>query len=222
MAHTFGRLGRIALVIAGISYPFLAHRVIAVDGQTTLLSVALAVAPIALFGLWLLSRAGNRGIGAAVLLLALAVVATASVAGVGQGLVLACGVPHAIAYLSLLWIFGRTLLPGREPIVTRLARIVHGHLPGEIVDYTRRVTWAWCLFFACQVALSLLLYLFAPRAAWSLFVNVLSGPLVALMFVSEYVWRLYRYRNFQHSSLMQVVRAFTRRNTISTSPNSQS
>lgn len=222
MAHTFSRLGKIALLIAAASYPFLAHSVIAADGRTTLLGVALAVAPIALFGLWLMTLAGKRGIGAAVLLLALAVIATVSVAGVGQGLVLACGLPHAIAYLSLLWIFGRTLISGREPIVTRFARIVHGQLPAEIDSYTRRVTWAWCIFFASQVVLSLLLYAFAPRTAWSLFVNVLSGPSVALMFVCEYLWRLYRYRNFQHSSLMQAVRAFTRRNAVATSPHSQS
>ena len=220
MAHPFVRLGKIALVIAGIGYPFLAHSIIIVDHQTTPLNVALVVAPIALFGVWLLARAGNRGIGAIALLIALGMMAIVG-SGVGSGLVLACGVPHAIANISLLGFFGRTLLPGHEAMITRLARIVHGHLPPYITEYTRRVTAAWCVFFAAQVVLSVLLYAFAPLAAWSLFVNVLNGPLVVLMFVGEYLWRLYRYPRFQHTSIMQVIRVFARRNTIPASPNSQ-
>jgi uncharacterized membrane protein len=219
MAPQFGRLGKIALVIAGVGYPFLAHRMI-VDDRTTLFNVALMVAPIALFGLWLMLRPGNRGVGAVALLIASAAVAMV-VSGVGQGVELACGVPHAIAYMSLLWFFGRTLLPGHEPVITRLARTVHGHLPDYITEYTRHVTAAWCVFFAGQIVLSGLLYAFASLAAWSLFVNVLNGPLVVLMFVGEYLWRLYRYPRFQHSSLMEVIRVFARRKTVPAPPSSQ-
>src|SRR3569623_1230688 len=82
------------------------------------------------------------------------------------GLVLTAGAPHAVSYLGLLAIFGQSLLPGREPIVTYFARAIHGGLAPEIENYTRRVTWAWCGFFALQIAGSALLLMHAPLAWW--------------------------------------------------------
>jgi uncharacterized membrane protein len=55
---------------------------------------------------------------------------------------------------------------------------------------------------------SLLLFAFAPLPAWSLFVNVLSLPLIVAMFVAEYIYRVLRYRQFSHVSLLTAVRAF--------------
>src|SRR6185436_6251882 len=48
--------------------------------------------------------------------------------------------------MGLMWLFGRTLLPGREPLVTFIARLVHGPLPAPIMRYTRNVTRAWTAF----------------------------------------------------------------------------
>jgi len=82
-------------------------------------------------------------------------------------------------------VFGRTLLPGREPLVTGLARLIHEHMTPVLLRYTRQVTVAWTLFFLGSAALSVLLFLWAPIEAWSVFANILSLPLVALMFVVE-------------------------------------
>jgi uncharacterized membrane protein len=125
------------------------------------------------------------------------------------GLAAAYGIPHAAIYLSLLWLFARTLRPGREPLITRLARRVHGTLPPEHDAYTRRVTGAWCVFFATQIVMSALLFGFASLSHWSLFINVLNFPLLALMFVGEYGYRLIRHREFPHASLLDGVRAFS-------------
>jgi len=119
------------------------------------------------------------------------------------------GVPHAAAYLFMLWLFGRTLARGREPIITRVARRVRGSLPPEMESYTRRLTIAWCVFFAAQLAASALLLGLGLLEAWSLFVNVLNFPLVALMFVGDYLYRVIRYRHLPQSSIPTVVRAFT-------------
>jgi hypothetical protein len=118
------------------------------------------------------------------------------------------GVSHAAAFLALLWYFGRTLLGGREPLITRLARSVHGSLPPEIVAFTRRVTAAWCVFFASQVLLSALLFAFAPFEAWSLFVNVLNLPLLALMFIGDHLYRAIRFPDYPRPSIARVLRAF--------------
>ncbi len=119
------------------------------------------------------------------------------------------GLPHTAIYLSLLWFFGQTLRRGKEPLVTRLARRVHGTLPPELVEYTRRVTIAWCVFFATQMVISMLLFNLASINSWSLFINVLNLPLLALMFSGEYVYRGIRHREFPHASFLDGIRAFS-------------
>jgi len=117
-------------------------------------------------------------------------------------------VPSVIVYAALTWLFGRTLVTGREALVTRLARHVHGTLPDDITAYTRQVTWAWCLLFGAMAFASLLLFALGRLETWSLFVNVLTFPLIAGMFVVEYAYRLLRFRTFSHVSLLTAVRAF--------------
>ena len=117
-------------------------------------------------------------------------------------------VPYLVVYLGLLWLFGRTLVRGRQPLITRLASFVHGGLPADITRYTRQVTWAWCIFFAAMALTSVLLFAFAPLPAWSVFNNLLNLPLVVAMYLCESIWRRRRYPNFSHASMATVYRAF--------------
>ncbi len=118
------------------------------------------------------------------------------------------GITHAAAFLALLWYFGRTLAGAREPLITRLARSVHGSLSPEIAAFTRRVTIAWCVFFASQVLLSALLLAFAPFETWSLFVNLLNLPLLILMFVGDHLYRAIRFPDHPRPSMARILRAF--------------
>jgi uncharacterized membrane protein len=116
---------------------------------------------------------------------------------------------HVSIYLGLLWLFVRTLRHGREPLVTRIARRVRGGaLPLEVIGYTRRVTQAWCIFFACMAMASTALFAFAPLPVWSLFANLLNLPLVVVMFLAEYGVRITRLRHLQHSPITAAARAF--------------
>jgi len=126
----------------------------------------------------------------------------------GLGFAAAYGLPHAAAYLLLLWYFGRSLREGREPLITRVARKVRGTLSPEIDRYTRRLTVAWCVFFGAQVAVSVVLLALAPLQTWSFFVNVLNAPLVVTMFLADFVYRSVRFRNQQVTSIPRIWRAF--------------
>jgi uncharacterized membrane protein len=70
-----------------------------------------------------------------------------------------------------------------------VARRARGVLSETLLRYTRRVTMVWCGFFASQILISFLLWLLAPLAWWSAFVNLASLPLVSLMFAAELTWR---------------------------------
>ena len=74
--------------------------------------------------------------------------------------------------------------------------------------YTRRVTWAWCMFCGAQLAVSLVLLLTATDEVWSFFVNVMDLPLLLTMFAVEYCWRLYRFWEYPHGSILDIVRVF--------------
>jgi uncharacterized membrane protein len=126
------------------------------------------------------------------------------------------GLPHAMAYSALLLGFGYTLLPGHEAVLTRAVNAVRGPLPAEMVVHTRRVTLAWCCFFAAQLVGSMALYVFAPLEIWSFFINVLNLPLVVLMFVAEGLYRFFRFRDFpmdRFSDIIRVVAKTTEKRT---------
>src|SRR3954468_9333216 len=74
-----------------------------------------------------------------------------------QLLVPLAGLPHAVVYSSLLWFFGRTLRSGHEALITTVAGRYHGPLPSYMEGYTRKLTGAWCVFFAAQLLGSALL-----------------------------------------------------------------
>jgi len=117
-------------------------------------------------------------------------------------------VPYLAVYLGLLWLFGRTLRAGQQALITRLATHVHGEISVPMARYTRRVTLAWCVFFAAMALVSLLLFLFEPLPVWSVFNSLLNLPLVVIMYLGEYAWRTWRYPDFPHASVATVFRAF--------------
>jgi len=202
-----GRVVAVALVAGLIGYEVLTHWSV-VSGRAAWLGAVLSLAPALACTLWFAVSSRRPAflvlaaalVGAVAVLLFLRTSAPARTA--------LYPIPSVVIYLVLLWMFGRTLMPGREALVTRLARHVHGTLPDDITAYTRRVTWAWCLFFVVMAGTSILLFDFASLETWSLFANVLNLPLVALMFVAEYAYRVLRYRDFSHVPLLTAVRAF--------------
>jgi uncharacterized membrane protein len=86
-----------------------------------------------------------------------------------------------------------------------MARRLHGTISEEVRSYTRRVTYAWCVFFAMQLTASVALFVFAPLVLWSFFVNILDIPLVATMFVAEYLFRIHWLQDPPRHSLSAIL-----------------
>ncbi len=112
----------------------------------------------------------------------------------------------ANAALGLM--FGLTLRPGRTPLITQFAQILHSDCDANMIRYTRTVTWVWVGFFAAMCLISLGLFFFAPLQAWSVFINLLAWPLVAALFVLEFGWRKYAHPEFEAISIQQGIQAF--------------
>lgn len=127
-----------------------------------------------------------------------------------------------VAFIALIgsW-FGRSLRPGRVPLITRIVAALEG-LPADQVApdlraYTRVLTAAWAGLLALLATINLLLALIATpagllasagvaapvtitREQWSWFANLLNYGIVGTAFVAEYWvrkrWFPDRYRSF--------------------------
>jgi uncharacterized membrane protein len=202
--------GKIVVVIA-FAFIFLGYQLLlhnnAISGHLTPISATLVLAPFAV-ALYLAIAAETSWRGALLLTSAVAMLTVAAAAIYGlPDFTFIYGMPHLIANLFLTWIFARTLKASRVPMITAIALRVHGSLADELISYTRRITLAWSLFFAFQVVGSLLLYRFASLNTWSIFINILDMPMVVLMFLCEYVYRVLRFPD-HHSALLVGIKAY--------------
>jgi uncharacterized membrane protein len=117
---------------------------------------------------------------------------------------------HAGLHIALGLGFGLTLRRGNTPLISALAQSLHTHFTPAMQAYTRWLTGAWTVYFFGMVAISGLVYLFAPWPWWSFFGNVLS-PLCALLFaLVEHQLRYLRHPDFERVRLLDVVGAYRR------------
>jgi uncharacterized membrane protein len=134
-----------------------------------------------------------------------------AITGVLAAVALRWGPTHALflppVAISLFFCvaFGKTLLPGQQPLVTRIARLEREELSPELSAYTRRVTWVWTGFLLIVTLESLLLAIYASVEVWSLFANMLNYIFIATLFVAEYVYRINRFGRAGHTSLRRVL-----------------
>jgi len=194
----------VALVVIG--YPVLMHWLLT-SGQWPQLTLLLALAPFGLLPLSLLAAAQPlwAALAAAALLLASAWGWQALLHG--QDLLYLL---QNVGMQSLMaGAFGHTLLPGREPLISQLARRIHrDDYSLEIARYTRQATWAWTLYFVVMALASLVLFAAAPLAVWSYFVNFISFFTLGGMFVAEYAARRWRLRGIRHMGFLQSVKLY--------------
>lgn len=175
--------------------------------QDSAWALAVVLGPLVI-----LTAAAAWGAGQRVLAVAgtLAALAVAGVAWSGQGLparwlYLA---QHAGIHVALAAWFGATLRPGAEPLVSALARRVHGEFTPALARYTRKVTLAWTLYFAGMAAASLLLFAAGRFATWSLLANILTPLFTAAFFVGEYLVRYRLHPEFERVGLQQALQAW--------------
>jgi uncharacterized membrane protein len=208
-ALRWGRAVQVALLAAAGVSPLVTHAA-TVTGRGFLPAAALAAVQAGV-ALTLRGLPGDRqgwaGWGWSRLVLPAAALAWVAGRLLGRGLLAVSGVSHALISGGLLVVFGATLLPGRTPLVTGLARRLDPNHHAGMEGYTRGVTAAWAVFFAVQLAVSGLLLVAAPAAWWSLWINVLDLPLAAAMFVAEYGVRRLRFRRQRHVTVPEIVRA---------------
>ncbi len=156
-------------------------------------------------------RRRNRRLATLLAAAMLMILAAGALQSPGQGLRMAAGVTHAVLYGTLLASFAVTLLPGRTDMITGIAQRLNPRFQTDMRPYTRRVTRAWCGFFAAELAISAVLLAAAPREWWLVFINFLHLPLVGAMFAAEYAVRLRTFPDRQSTRVTAMLRGLRRR-----------
>jgi len=155
------------------------------------------------------------------------VLALAGIAALCLQAVLGVLVPAPLLYLGqhvginlgLAWWFASGLRAGQEALITRMASLVHRHMPPAMVAYTRNVTRAWVVYFIAMSTVSLLVFALARFETWAWFANFATPLALAAMFGGE---RLLRYRlhpDFERSSVTDAIRAY--RQAFAATPSSR-
>lgn len=197
----------LALIALVVTWAILAHLGSAGNGNSDF-SAALATLPFVALVIILLWRVGNP---------LWMVVGGLTVLGLlawtwptlRQNIALLYYVQHLGTNLALGALFGRSLSGTHEALVTQFARMAHGGIISSAkVSYTRRVTIAWSIFFFASAAVSSALFWLAPAAAWSVFANLLSPPLLVLMFVIEHLLRHRYLPPEDRSSVADTIRGY--------------
>lgn len=199
-------LGIAALVVA---YPLLAHYTNQFS-HSDKLSALVAVTPVILVALVLSWRSSRRTIMLSALIL-VCVILWIGWSALEHHYGLVFWLENTGMQLIFFTMFGRTLIAGRKPLCTHFAEAVHAPLTPQHEIYARQVTIAWTLFFAAMALTSTLLFFLTPLTTWSVFANLLTLPLVAMMFIAEYWVRKKALPDLDQTHILDALRAF--RNT---------
>lgn len=93
-----------------------------------------------------------------------------------------------VVNIVMLTVFGGSLWTAM-PLVERLARLHAPHLPPEGIQYTRRVTHVWCLFFIINGGIALFTAMYGDMSLWAAWNGMISYLLIGALMGAEWLVR---------------------------------
>jgi uncharacterized membrane protein len=124
-------------------------------------------------------------------------------------------VPPALIPAALFILFARSLRRDTTPLISRVATAMRGEplpLPPPLVVYTRHVTVLWCGVFIVMFASAVVSAIWASPEVWSLMTNVVHYVALGAIFVIEFAYRRFRYRDLEPWGLFEYLRRLVRTN----------
>jgi len=207
MLKTLKAMRGISVVLIIVAYAMLVHHV-NTSGQSSMLGALLALAPLLLITLTFALRVTSKALGAGLILLFL-IASLLALPLIKQHTASIFWLQDIGLMLILLVTFARTLSSGRKALCVHFAELINGGALSIAHErYAYNVTIAWVIFFAVMMLFSSLLFFFAPLANWSFFVNFLTLPLVALMFIVEFLVRRQVLSDLPEGNVLDAVRAY--------------
>jgi uncharacterized membrane protein len=114
--------------------------------------------------------------------------------------------PSVLIPAAFCWLFGRSLLPGRQPLIAMIAQAARPATPDYLLLYSRRLTQLWTGIFAAMALWDLGLAAFAPHGWWSFMANCANYLVVGGAVTLEYVYRRLRFRDYAHPGFAEYLK----------------
>lgn len=99
------------------------------------------------------------------------------------------------ANLTVFLVFFTSLF-AKETVVQKIARTIEGELDEFTKNYTRKVTYAWCVFCCVNLLLSIAT-VFMTEKWWALYNGLFSYLAIGTMFGVEYIIRTVLRKKYQ-------------------------
>ncbi|MBS1207754.1 MAG: transrane protein [Proteobacteria bacterium] len=199
------RLGLAALF--GAAYLWLGH-LASISADPPLVSIIMGLAPLTASAVVLVWH--SRSVGLQLLCAACLIGMVLEIDFLRSNTAWVYLIQHAGMHIMLGVMFGRTLSHGYAgALCSRISCFVYPEpLNDAFFRYAWKVTLVWTIYFAAAATVSILLFFFGPREAWSIFANLLTPVLIGAIFVIEYLVRLRALPQRQHISIAQTIRAY--------------
>ncbi|MDD5309845.1 MAG: hypothetical protein PHU25_21220 [Deltaproteobacteria bacterium] len=105
-----------------------------------------------------------------------------------------------VVSLTFIALFAASL--AGTPIIERFARLKRKDLPPDHVVYCRGLTVVWIGVLGANSVLILFASLFCGDAMWTVLVGPVSYGFLGMVFTVEYVYRKWRFQDFDTASLV--------------------
>lgn len=159
-------------------------------GDIPLAAMTIVGALILVWATAMLRGAERRGIHAAIVAVVCLAAAGLFVAVPTLDMQAVLIAPPLCGYLLTSAVFAYSLLPDKEPLITRFCRMMRqGELPDGLEAYARMLTWAWAILPAFLAVTAMGIYAAFGLNAWSWASNVVNPALLVSFYVGEHVFR---------------------------------
>jgi uncharacterized membrane protein len=110
--------------------------------------------------------------------------------------------PPIVINLVIGAIFINGLRPNQTPVIEKYILLMEGAVSDRQRQYARWVTVAWSCLLVAMLIESIVLALYFSHETWSLFTNFINYLVLGLMFLGEYVVRIYTFPDEKHMQFM--------------------
>lgn len=186
-------MGRILDAIVFLLYPLIVFLGITYLGVRWTALILLLLLGRRFVGLVLTSRSTSRIVLTQALAMA-AIIGLAAASGSAFALRVA---PFAVS-CTFIVMFAASL--GSTPIIERFARLQRPDLPPDHVVYCRALTKVWIAVLALNSTLLLGASVCKDEGIWAILVGPVSYGMFGFVFTVEYIFRKWRFRDFDENS----------------------
>lgn len=201
-------MGIAAIAVVGVAYLAFSH-LLTIDERPSLLMLALGVTPLTVMALLAAWHSRMRWL-ALSLLAVLALTVLLYFEALRNHVNWLFFIQHAGTMMLLAITFGSTLARGdADALCSRVTRLMLGGQADPVyMRYTWKVTLIWTAYFIVSGVVSVGLFFYGPLAVWSYFANLLTPVIVGLMFVIEYLVRVWVLPDRAHFNIAQTIKAY--------------